>query len=46
MVYGSRVFLNRENDTMDPGDPPDFFKSNFMTSRISNSAKTDPVLPG
>ena len=45
MVYDSRVFLHRENDTMDPGDLPDFFKSSFMKSRISNSATTDPVLP-
>ena len=38
IIYGLwfGVFLNRENDTMDPGDPPYFFKSNFMKSRISN----------
>ena len=42
MVFDSRVFLYRENDTMDPGDLPDFYKSNFMKTRISK--KTDPGL--
>ena len=44
MVFDSIVFLYRENDTMDPGDLPDFFKNNLMKTRISNIAKTDPVL--
>ena len=37
--------LPRFFDTMDPEDLTEFIKINFMKSRISNSAKTDPVLP-
>ena len=44
MVFDSRVFPYRENDTMEHGDLP-CFKRNFMKTRISNIAKTDPVLP-